>query len=109
MNNPKDSRKAMTLAGLRWFPGGFHSVENQSRFRVAFRVDFESQNGAKIEKNQCFLESSFEDAFRGSKFLLFEVPRTSKSLILLSKINDFRKLAPTQNYQKIDQIWIQKS
>ena len=71
MSNQIDSPKAPTLAELRRFPGDFHSVAKQAPFRIAFRVDFGSQNDPKIDEISNFRAFRFAFAFRDAKFMIF--------------------------------------
>ena len=64
MSNQIDNPKALPLAGFRRVPGEFHSVAKQAPFRVAFRVDFGSENGPKIDEISSFGALRFASAFR---------------------------------------------
>ena len=97
MSNQIDSPKAPAWADFRWFPGDFHSVAKQAPFRIAFRVDFGSENGPKIDEISSFGALRFASAFRAEKSLISGGPQSWKSLVSLCKNMVFRetKLLPT--------------
>ena len=76
MSNQIDNPKALPLAGFRRFAGELHSVAKQAPFRVAFRVDFGSENGPKIDEISTFGALRFASAFRAGKSLIAGGPRS---------------------------------
>ena len=70
MSNQIDSPKARRPADLRRGPGDFHSVAKQAPFCIAFRVDFGSENGPKINEISSFGALRFASAFRAGKSLI---------------------------------------
>ena len=91
------SPKVLRPVGLRRLPSDFHSVAKQAPFRIAFRVDFGSENGPKIDEISSFGALRFASAFRAEKSLISRGPQSWKSLVLLRKNKVFRetKLLPT--------------
>ena len=71
MSSQIDSLKPPALADLRRFAGDLHSVAKQAPFRVAFRVDFGSENGPKIDEISSFGALRFTSAFRAAKLMIF--------------------------------------
>ena len=61
---------------------GFHSVAKQAPFRIAFRVDFQSQNGPKTMEMSIFRTLCFASAFRAAKMTIPAGPQSCKSLVL---------------------------
>ena len=91
------SPKVVRPVSLRRLPGDLHSVAKQAPFRIAFRVDFGSENGPKIDEISSFGALRFASAFRAEKSLISGGPQSLKSFVLLSKNKVFRetKLLPT--------------
>ena len=63
MSNQIDNPKALPLAGFRRLAGDLHSVAKQAPFRVAFRVNFGSENRPKINEISSFGALRFVSAF----------------------------------------------
>ena len=76
MSNQIDNPKAPTLANLRRVAGEFHSVAKQAPFRIAFRVDFWSENRPKIDEISSFGALRFASAFRAEKSLISGGPQS---------------------------------
>ena len=91
------SPKSVRPVDFSWFWCDFHSVAKQAPFRIAFRVDFGSGNGPKINQILSFGGLRSASAFRAEKSLISRGPQSWKSLVLLSKNKVFRetKLLPT--------------
>ena len=91
------SPKSVSPVNFSWFPGDLRSVAKQAPFRIAFRVDFGSENGLKIDEISSFGALRFASAFRAEKSLISGGPQSWKSLVLRRKNKVFRetKLLPT--------------
>ena len=76
MSNEIDSPKAPRPAAFRRFAGEFHSVAKQAPFRVAFRVDFGSENDPKIDEISSFGALRFASALRAGKLLISGGPQS---------------------------------
>jgi len=76
MSNQIDSPKAPRWANFRRGPGALHSVAKQALFRIAFRVDFGSENGPKIDEISSFGALRFASAFRAGKSLISGGPQS---------------------------------
>ena len=60
------------------FAGELHSVAKQAPFRIAFRVDFESENCQQIDVISSFGVLQFASAFRAGKSLISKEPEAEK-------------------------------
>ena len=76
MSNQIDNPKAPPWANLRRGPGDLHSVAKQAPFRIAFRVDFGSENRLKINEISSSGALRFASAFQAEKSLISGGPQS---------------------------------
>ena len=76
MRSQIGSPKVVRPVDLRRVAGDFHSVAKQAPFRIAFRVDFGSENGPKIDEISSFGALRFASAFPAGKSLISGGPRS---------------------------------
>ena len=67
MRSQIGSPKVVSPVDFRRGPRDFHSVAKQAPFRIAFRVDFGSENCPKIDEISGFGALRFASAFFGLK------------------------------------------
>ena len=76
MRSQIGSPKVVSPVDFRRGARGFHSVAKQAPFRMAFRVDFGSENGQKTDEISSFGALRFASAFRAEKSLISGGPQS---------------------------------
>ena len=75
MSNQIDNPKTPGWANLRRVAGGLRSIAKQAPFRIAFRVDFGSENGPKIHEISSFGAVCFTSSFRAANLMISGGPQ----------------------------------